>query len=103
MTPLRQRFLDDLSLRNYSPRTRETYLRHIIHFARHFRRCPAQLGPEEVRAYQLYLLQQKKASWSAFNQAVCSISRSIGCATKPRSKATSSRPRTAGKLRGRLP
>ena len=73
MTPLRQRFLDDLSLRNYSPRTRETYLRHIIHFARHFRRCPAQLGPEEVRAYQLYLLQQKKASWSAFNQAVCAL------------------------------
>jgi site-specific recombinase XerD len=73
MTPLRQRFLDDLRLRNYSPRTRQTYLRHLIHFARHFGRSPERLGSEEVRAYQLYLLQDKKASWSAFNQAVCAL------------------------------
>jgi site-specific recombinase XerD len=73
MTPLRQRFLDDLRLRNYSPRTRETYLRHLIHFARHFGRSPALLGPEEVRAYQLHLLHDKKVSWSSFNQAVCAL------------------------------
>jgi len=73
MTPLRQRFLDDLRLRNYSPRTQKTYLAHVVHFARHFGRSPAQLGLEEVRAYQLYLLQDKRASWSAFNQAVCAL------------------------------
>src|SRR5262245_27756544 len=73
MTPLRQRFLDDLRLRNYSPRTEQIYLYHVVRFARHFGRSPAQLGPEEVRAYQLHLLQEKKASWSAFNQAVCAL------------------------------
>ena len=72
MTPLRQRFLDDLRLRNYSPRTQRTYLDHVARFARHFHRSPERLGPEEIRAYQLHLLQQH-ASWSVFNQAVCAL------------------------------
>jgi hypothetical protein len=36
----------------------------------HFGRSPAVLGPEEIRAYHLYLLQERHASWSTFNQAV---------------------------------
>src|SRR5262249_4213847 len=72
MTPLRQRLIDDLRLRNYSPRTVECYVSAVAHFARHFGRSPEQLGREEVRAYQLHLLQQH-ASWSRFNQAVCGL------------------------------
>jgi site-specific recombinase XerD len=72
MTPLRQRFVHDLQLRNYSPRTVETYLHHVVRFARHFQRSPKDLGAEEVRQYQLYLLGQQ-ASWSVFNQAVCAL------------------------------
>jgi integrase/recombinase XerD len=73
MNPLRQRFLDDLRLRNYSPRTRKTYLEHVVRFARHFRRSPDLLGPEEIRTYQLHLLNERHASWSLFNQAVCAL------------------------------
>jgi len=73
MTPLRQRFLDDLRLRNYSPRTLKTYLQHVVRFSKHFDRSPEQLGPEEIRTYQLHLLQQRHASWSVFNQAVCAL------------------------------
>jgi integrase/recombinase XerD len=73
MTPLRQRFLDELQRRNYSPRTVETYLQHVLRFARYFQRSPALLGPDEIRQYQLYLLQQRHASWSVFNQAVCAL------------------------------
>src|SRR3989442_9616374 len=73
MPPLRQRFLDDLRLRNYSPRTLETYRHHVLRFSRHFGRSPDQLGPEEIRTYQLYLLQERHASWSVFNQAVCAL------------------------------
>jgi site-specific recombinase XerD len=72
MTPLRQRFLQDLQLRNYSPRTVQTYLSHVVRFARHFKRSPEQLGAEEIRQYQLHLLGQH-ASWSVFNQAVCAL------------------------------
>lgn len=72
MTPLRQRFIEDLRLRNYSRRTIDTYVAHVARFARHFGRSPELLGPDEVRAYQLQLLE-RKASWSQFNQAVCAL------------------------------
>ena len=73
MTPLRQRFLDDLRLRNYSPRTQRTYLQHVIRFSRHFGRSPSLLGPEDIRAYQLHLLQQLHVSWCVYNQTVCAL------------------------------
>jgi integrase/recombinase XerD len=72
MTPLRQRFIDDLRLRNYSPRTIEAYVSRVAQFAQHFRRSPDQLGMAEVRVYQLHLLEQH-ASWSRFNQTVCAL------------------------------
>jgi len=73
MNPLRQRFLDDLRLRNYSPRTQKTYIDHVARFARHFHRSPDRLGVEEIRTYQLHLLNDRHASWSVFNQAVCAL------------------------------
>jgi integrase/recombinase XerD len=72
MTPLRQRFLQDLQLRNYAPKTISVYVSAVARFARHFNCSPDGLGPEHVRQYQLHLLQQK-ASWSRFNQAVCAL------------------------------
>jgi integrase/recombinase XerD len=72
MTPLRQRFIEDLELRNYSPRTIEVYVPAVAKFAAHFNRSPELLGPEEVRLYQLELLR-RRVSWSAFNQAVCAL------------------------------
>jgi len=82
MTPLRQRFIDDLRLRNYAPRTIQTYVRHVIVFAQHFGRSPEVLGSEEVRAFQLHLLA-RRVSWSSFNQAVCAL-RFLYRATLPR-------------------
>lgn len=72
MTPLRQRFIDDLRLRNYASRTVETYVSQIAMFAKHFGKSPEVLGPNEVRDYQLHLLARKR-SWSTFNQAVCAL------------------------------
>ena len=73
MTPLRQRMTQDMQIRNLSPRTIECYTYHVGCFAKHFDRSPERLGMEEVRAYQVYLVQQKQASWSSFNQAVCAL------------------------------
>jgi integrase/recombinase XerD len=72
MTPLRQRFIDDLRLRNYSPKTIRTYVAGVASFANHFGRSPDQLGPEEVRAFQMHLLDNG-ASWCVFNQMVCAL------------------------------
>ena len=72
MTPLRQRMIEDLQLRNRSPKTISCYVGHVTRFARHFGRSPECLGPDETRQYQLYLLEQK-VSWSGFNQCVCAL------------------------------
>ena len=73
MTPLRQRMIDDLRLRNYSPRTVETYVERVAAFAKHFGKSPEVLGEEHIREYQLFLLDTKRASWAMFNQTVCAL------------------------------
>jgi site-specific recombinase XerD len=60
MTSLRQRMLEDMQLRNLSPLTQRSYVEHVSRFARHFGRSPALLGPEEIRAYQVYLTNEKQ-------------------------------------------
>ena len=72
MTPLRQRYSDDLRLRNKSPRTIETYVLRVRQFAEHFGRSPEFLGPKELRAYQQHLIA-RGVSWSTFNQTVCAL------------------------------
>jgi integrase/recombinase XerD len=72
MTPLRQRFIDDLRLRNYSPKTVKAYVAGVLRFARHFGRSPAELGAEHIRAFQIHLLQ-RQADWSLYNQTVCAL------------------------------
>ncbi len=73
MTPLRQRMLDDMRLRNLSPRTIHTYTDHVARFAQYFGKSPALLGPDEIRQYQIHLVHTRHVSWSAFNQAVCAL------------------------------
>jgi integrase/recombinase XerD len=72
MSALRQRLIEDLQVRNYSPRTVEAYVAAVAKLARHFKRSPDQLTSEDVRAFQVHLLAQK-ASWSQFNQIVAGL------------------------------
>ena len=71
MTSLRQRMLEDLRIRNYAPTTVECYVRSVAEFAQHFHQPPDQLGAEEIRAWQLYLLREKRVKLSTYIQAVC--------------------------------
>lgn len=73
MTPLRQRMIEDMRLRNLSANTRKLYIHQVARFAQFFGKSPELLGPEEVRTYQVYLSQQKFASWSTLNQAVSAL------------------------------
>src|SRR5688500_19703562 len=59
MTPLRQRMLEDMQIRNLSPHTIDGYLRYVAQFAKHFGVSPDRLGPEHIRTYQLHLLDQQ--------------------------------------------
>ena len=73
MTKLRVRYLEDLRLRNYSTKTQKIYCDCVSHFARFFKQSPEELGPEHIREYQLYLINEKKSSWSYFNQTICAL------------------------------
>ena len=72
MTPLRRRLIDELTRRNYSPRTVEAYVAGVARTARHFGRPPDQLTPDDLRAFQLHLIA-KPASWSQFNQFAAAL------------------------------
>ncbi len=73
MTPLRQRMLEDLQIRHYSPTTIRLYLHSVAEFAQHFRKPPDQLGPEHIRRYQLFLIKDKQACQSTCVQLVCAL------------------------------
>jgi integrase/recombinase XerD len=60
VTSLRQRVLDELQRRNYSPATTRGYIHAIKQFAEYCGKSPEQLGGEEIRGFQLHLLKEKK-------------------------------------------
>ena len=60
MTHLRKMMLEELQRRNYSDRTANGYVRTVAAFAKHFGKPPDQLGPDDLRSYQAYLLQERK-------------------------------------------
>lgn len=59
MTQLRKMTLEELERRNYSQATARTYIDAIRRFAAHFHRSPDQLGPLEIREYQLHLYHRE--------------------------------------------
>ena len=61
MTPLRQRMIDDMRLRNYSAKTIKQYVAGVRYLAEYFGRSPDQLNIEHVRQYQIYLVKEKTA------------------------------------------
>jgi integrase/recombinase XerD len=48
-------------------------LERVSRFARHFNKSPEQLGPEDIRAYQVYLTNEKKLSPSPVVIAVAAL------------------------------
>ncbi len=60
MTHLRKMMLEELQRRNYSDSTARGYLSTVAAFVKHFGKPPDQLGPDELRRYQAYLLKNRK-------------------------------------------
>ncbi len=67
MTPLRQRMIEDMRLRNFSSETQRSYLHYISEYANYFKTPPDQLGPEAVREFQIYLTNERKMSPESVN------------------------------------
>lgn len=73
MTPLRQRMLEDMRVRNYSKKTQAIYVAQVARFAKYVGSPPDQVGPEEIRRYLVHLVEERQVSWSVFNQAACAL------------------------------
>ena len=67
MTPLRQRMINDMSVRGLANSTMAAYLRSVTGLARHYRRSPELISAPEVQDYLLFLHQQRGLSWPTCN------------------------------------
>ena len=64
ISPLRQRMIEDMTLRKLSPKTQSDYLRVVINFTRFLGRSPDTASAEDLRRYQLLLVEQGISSTS---------------------------------------
>ncbi len=73
MTPLRQRMIEDMQVRNFATTTQCSYTHYVADFAKYFNRSPKDLDLEAVRQYQLYLAQERKLSPQSINTFVSAV------------------------------
>ena len=73
MTPLRQRMLEGMSIRNLTDNTKLSYIQQVGLYAKYFHRSPEKLGPQEVREYQVYLTLTCKLSASSISTVTSAL------------------------------
>ena len=73
MTPLRQRMIEDMKIRNLALNTQTSYLQQVSQFARYFGKPPDVLGQEEIRSYQVHLTQERKLAPNSITIAVSAL------------------------------
>jgi site-specific recombinase XerD len=73
MTPLRQRFIEDMQLHGLAPTTQRSYIHYVAGFAKFYNTSPERLDLEAIRQYELYLLNERKLSPESINSFVSSV------------------------------
>jgi integrase/recombinase XerD len=73
MTSLRRRFIEDMQIRNLAVNTQFYYVQQVSRFARHFNKSPVLLGPEQIRAYQVYLTNERKLAPASILVAISAL------------------------------
>jgi site-specific recombinase XerD len=59
MGEIRNRMVADLTIGGYSESTRDVYLLYATQFVKHFKRSPAEMGADEVRAFLVHLIEER--------------------------------------------
>ena len=67
MTPLRQKMINDMKLRRFSPNTIDLYIYAVEDLAKYYNRSPDRISEEEVYGYLLYLQEERKLTWGSCN------------------------------------
>lgn len=73
MSPLRTRFLEDMQLHGFTPKTQSCYVGAVRGLAKHFHKSPDLISEEELRQYFLYLTLEKKVARPTATIALCGI------------------------------
>lgn len=73
MTPLRQRFIEDMQMRGLAPTIHRSYIHYVVEFAKFYHTSPERLDLEAIRQYELYLLHEKKLSPESVNTFVSAV------------------------------
>jgi integrase/recombinase XerD len=70
--PLRQRMLEDMTIRKLGTKTQKDYIRAVVNFTRHLKRSPDTATAEDLRDYQLHLANQRVSS-GTINSAISGL------------------------------
>jgi hypothetical protein len=88
---------EDMLIRNMALTTIDSYTYHVDRFAKLFGKNPEDLEPEQIREFQLWMIQEKKCSWSSFKDARPRILQTV------RTQAEEFIPPRPTRIRGRSP
>ena len=73
MTPLRAKYIRDLTIRGRARRTQRAYTRYVSELARYYQRSPEQISYEEVTNWLYHLIKERQLSASSVNVAVNAV------------------------------
>jgi len=73
LTPQTRRMAEDMKIRHLAPATIDAYTYHVGRFAEFLARPLSDATPDDVRRFQLHLIEERQVGWSSFNQAVCGL------------------------------
>lgn len=73
MSPLRQRFIEDMQLHGYGQRTIEIYTRAVRQLSEHYKKPADKITEEEIRQYFLYNKNVRQWARSTSTVALCAI------------------------------
>ncbi|OPX37498.1 MAG: hypothetical protein B1H12_04750 [Desulfobacteraceae bacterium 4484_190.2] len=68
-TLLRKQFNDHMILRGFSPKTKDAYIGAVAALAKYYHLSPDNLNNDQIQAYLLHLIKDRKLAWSSVNVA----------------------------------
>ena len=73
MCPVIERMVGDMKIRRKAQATIDAYTYHVQRFAEFLGKPLEQASPDDIRSFQLHLIEERRVSWSSYNQAVCGL------------------------------
>jgi site-specific recombinase XerD len=73
MTPLKQRFIEDMQMRGLAPTTQRSYIHYVTEYAKFYNTSPDKLDLEAIRQYEMHMLEERKLSPQSINTFISSM------------------------------